>query len=41
MSKQFFWPKILTTNTLSTNNVHEMYECDKNQVLYCKVKNYE
>jgi len=39
MSKQFFWPKILTTNTLSTNNVHEMYECDKNQVLYCNVKN--
>ncbi len=27
----FFWFKILTTNTLGTN-VHKMYECDKNQV---------
>jgi hypothetical protein len=37
MFKQFFWPKILTTNTLSTN-VHKMYECDKNQVPYYNVK---
>jgi hypothetical protein len=29
------WPKILVTNTLNTN-VHKMYECDKNQVPYCK-----
>jgi hypothetical protein len=25
---KYFWPKILITNTLSTN-VHKMYECDK------------
>ncbi len=36
----FFWPKILTTNTLNTN-VHKMYECDKNQVPYCNVKNFK
>jgi hypothetical protein len=28
----FFWPKILTTNTLGTN-VHKMYDCNKNQLL--------
>jgi hypothetical protein len=37
MTKHFFWPKILTINTLGTN-VHKMYECDKKQVLYCNVK---
>jgi hypothetical protein len=26
---KFSWPKILSTNTLN-NNVHKMYECDKN-----------
>jgi len=31
----FFWPKIFTTNTLCAN-VHKMYECDKNQMPYCK-----
>jgi hypothetical protein len=30
---KFFWPKILTTNTLGTK-VYKMYECDKNQMLY-------
>jgi hypothetical protein len=34
---KFFWPKILTTNTLGTN-VHKMYECDKNQMPYCNIK---
>jgi hypothetical protein len=28
------------TNTLS-NNVHKMYECDKNQVPYYNVKSFE
>jgi hypothetical protein len=32
-----FLAKILTANTLGTN-VHKMYECDKNQMLYCNVK---
>jgi hypothetical protein len=33
MSKQFFWSKIFTTNTLCAN-VYKMYECDKNQMPY-------
>jgi hypothetical protein len=37
MTKHFFWPKILTINTLGTN-VHKMYECDKktSALLQCK-----
>jgi hypothetical protein len=37
MSKQFFWLKILSTNTLDTN-VHKLYECDKkpSAILQCK-----
>jgi hypothetical protein len=34
---KFFWPKILTTNTLGTN-AYKIYECDKNQMPYCNVK---
>jgi len=37
---KFFWPKILTTNTLGTN-VQKMYECDKNQVPYYNVKSFK
>jgi hypothetical protein len=33
---KFFWPKILTTNTLGIN-VRKIYECDKNQMPYCNV----
>jgi hypothetical protein len=36
----FFWPKILSTNTLGIN-IHKMYECDKNQMPYCNVKNFK
>jgi hypothetical protein len=36
----FFWPKIFTTNTLYLN-VYKIYECDKNQMLYCNVKSFE
>jgi len=36
----FFWPKILSTNTLCIN-VYKMYECDKNQMPYCNVKNFK
>jgi hypothetical protein len=36
----FFWPKVLTTNTLGIN-VGKIYECDKNQVPYCNVKNFK
>jgi len=36
----FFWLKIFTTNTLCVN-VYKMYECDKNQVLYCNVKSFK
>jgi hypothetical protein len=37
---KFFWPKIFTTNTLSTN-VYKIYECDKNQLPYYNVKNFK
>ncbi len=37
---KFFWPNILTTNTLGIN-VHKMYECDKNQMPYCNVKSFK
>jgi len=40
MFKQFFWPKILITNTLDTN-VHKMYECEKNYMPYCNVKSFK
>jgi hypothetical protein len=33
-------PKIFTTNTLCAN-VYKMYECDKNQMLYCNVKKFK
>jgi hypothetical protein len=36
----FFWPKILTINTLCAN-VCKMYECDKNQMPYYNVKSYK
>jgi hypothetical protein len=35
-----FWPKIFITNTLCAN-VYKMYECDKNQMPYCNVKNFK
>jgi hypothetical protein len=37
---KYFWPKILTTNTLGTN-VYKMYGCDKNQMLYYNVNGFE
>ncbi len=37
---KFVLPKIFTTNTLCVN-VYKMYECHKNQMLYCNVKNFK
>jgi hypothetical protein len=36
---KFFWLKIFTTNTLSTN-VHKMCEFDKNQMPYCNIRKF-
>ncbi len=36
---KYFWPKILTTNTLGTN-VYKMYECDKKKMPYYNVKGF-
>ncbi len=36
----FFWPNFFTTNTLCLN-VYKVYECDKNQMPYCNVKNFK
>jgi hypothetical protein len=36
MFKQFFSPKIFTTNNLDVS-VHKMYECDKNHVFHYNV----
>jgi len=35
---KFFLPKMFITNTLCAK-VHLMYECDKNKMPYCNVKN--
>jgi hypothetical protein len=32
----FFWFKIFITNILMCVNVYRMFECDKNQMPYCK-----
>ncbi len=37
---KFFWPKILTKNTLGII-VCKMYEYDKNQISYCNVKSFK
>jgi hypothetical protein len=34
------WHNFFTKNTIGTN-VHEMYECNKNQVLYYNVKSFK
>jgi hypothetical protein len=39
-NNNFFWPKIFTRNTLCTN-VYKMYECGKNQMSYCNVKDFK
>jgi hypothetical protein len=36
----FFWCEIFITNTLCFN-VYKMYECDKNKMHYCNVKNFQ
>jgi len=38
--KKFFWPKILTINTLCVN-VCRKYECYKNQMPYYNVKSFK
>jgi len=40
MFKQRFWFKIFTTITLYVN-VYKMYECEKNQIPCCNVKNFK
>jgi hypothetical protein len=36
---KLFYLKIFTTSTLTTN-VYQMFKCDKNQVSYCNVQNF-
>jgi hypothetical protein len=36
----FLWPKIFPTNTLYAN-VYKKFECDKNKMPYCTIKNFK